>query len=269
MTDQFVDPDGGGAVRRYLGLDRSEVPDGDGGWILAGQAPIADHLRGPGGRLRTGALLAMIDSVGGFASGLAALPDWIVTTSISLCVGRAPSIGPVRLEPRVLRRGRNSVVTEVSVLDGQAGPVASAVITCAVLTPTSGPPQLARPVQIPAPEPYDAPEPYEQFLRIGGEPGPQATTRISLDPHLRNRWGILHGGVVAALVDVAATRAAGGGTSTDVVLHFLSPARVGPVDAVAEVIGTRADGTLTQVSVLDGGPDGRRVAISSVTVRPG
>lgn len=268
-AERFVDPDGGGSVRRYLGLDRSEVPDGDDGWMLVGRAPAADHLCGPDGGLRTGALLAMIDSVGGFAAGLAALPDWIVTTSVLLRVGRAPTTGPIRLEARVLRRGKNAVVTEVSVFDEggvASGAIASAVITCAVLTPTSGPPQLTRPVRIRAQAPFDSPEPYETFFRLAGTP---AQTRLELDPHLRNRWGILHGGVVAALVDVAAVRAANGGASSDVVLHYLSPARVGPVDAVAQVIGTRTDGTLVQVSVSDAGAQGRRVATASVTVRSG
>jgi len=270
QEDRFLDPDGGGSVRRYIGLDRSEISDRDGGWMLVGRAPVTDHLRGPGGRLRTGALMAMIDSVGGFAAGLAALPDWIVTTSLLLRVGNAPDAGPVRLEPRVLRRGRSSVVAEVAVFDEGAnapGPVASAVITCAVLTPTAGPPQLTRPVRFPAPPPFDDPEPYERFLRVRTAAAGRTSLDLELEPHLRNRWGILHGGVVAALVDLAAV-AAVGGISSDVVLHFLSPARVGPVGATAEVIGTRVDGTLVQVSLNDAGAETRQVAIASVTVRP-
>ena len=58
---------------------------------------------------------------------------------------------------------------------------------------------------------------------------------IDLADRLRNPWGILHGGVVATLVDLAAEHATGGGCTTDVVLHFLAPNRVGPVRATARV----------------------------------
>jgi acyl-coenzyme A thioesterase PaaI-like protein len=55
---------------------------------------------------------------------------------------------------------------------------------------------------------------------------------------LRNPWGILHGGVVASLVDAAAEHASGGRATADVVLHFLAPNRVGPVRATARDLGT-------------------------------
>ncbi len=66
--------------------------------------------------------------------------------------------------------------------------------------------------------------------------GPSAV-EMPLAESLRNPWGILHGGAVAALVDLAAEHAAGGVT-TDVVLHFLAPNRVGPVRATATPVGT-------------------------------
>ena len=45
---------------------------------------------------------------------------------------------------------------------------------------------------------------------------------MPLAESLRNPWGILHGGAVASLVDLAAEHVTGGIT-TDVVLHFLAP----------------------------------------------
>ena len=71
---------------------------------------------------------------------------------------------------------------------------------------------------------------------------------------LRNPWGILHGGAVASLIDVAAEHVTGGVT-TDVVLHFLAPNRVGPVRANVRTIGSRADGTVLRVEVRDEGAD--------------
>ena len=79
---------------------------------------------------------------------------------------------------------------------------------------------------------------------------------MPLAEQLRNPWGILHGGAVASLVDIAAEHASGGVT-TDVVLHFLAPNRVGPVRATAEPVGARrrADGTVMRVEVRDVGAD--------------
>ena len=53
------------------------------------------------------------------------------------------------------------------------------------------------------------------------------TVEMPLADSLRNPWGILHGGAVASLIDLAAEHVTGGIT-TDVVLHFLAPNRVGP-----------------------------------------
>jgi acyl-coenzyme A thioesterase PaaI-like protein len=79
--------------------------------------------------------------------------------------------------------------------------------------------------------------------------------------------GILHGGVVAALVDLAAEHATRG-IVTDVVLHFLAPNRVGPVRAEVRVLGARADGTICRVEVRDAGADRvTAVAIATAAAR--
>ena len=63
---------------------------------------------------------------------------------------------------------------------------------------------------------------------------------IDLPDDLRNPWGILHGGVVAALVDLAAEHATVEGSPPTSCLHFLAPNRVGPVRATASVLGARS-----------------------------
>ena len=87
---------------------------------------------------------------------------------------------------------------------------------------------------------------------------------IDLADGLRNPWGILHGGVVATLVDLAAEHATNGAHTTDVVLHFLAPNRVGPVRAIARALGQRSDGTVLRVEVRDEGAD-RTTALAIVT----
>ncbi len=87
--------------------------------------------------MRTGALLTNLDSVGGFLAGLSVLPRWIVTTSLMATVTRLDHRGPLRVHGRVLRRGRNSVVAGLEVVDEGRGDalVAASTGTFAVLDP--------------------------------------------------------------------------------------------------------------------------------------
>jgi uncharacterized protein (TIGR00369 family) len=215
-------------------------------------------------------LLTMLDMVGGLCGGLAALPDgWVVSTNLSARIVRVEHTGPFRLDARVLRAGRASVVTAVTVHDEGAAdaPVVDGVLTSAVLVPDGGPPQWNRPMVIDAGPPPASPLPsVSDWLGVSAVDA--STVEIPLVESLRNPWGILHGGAVAALVDLAAEHVAGGVT-TDVVLHFLAPNRVGPVRATAVPVGSgraRADGTVLRVEVRDEGAD-RVTALAIATSR--
>ena len=266
-------------MSEYFRLERWEIPPADGGEgfsEFAGRVPLDDHHRGAGGGLRTGALLTNLDSIGGFLSGLSVLPQWIVTTSLMVTVTRLDHRGPLRVHGRVLRRGRNSVVVGMEVVDeGHLdGLVAAAIGTFAVLDPGDMNVEFERPAFVAMPAPAtDLPLP-EEFFRI--EPGTGSTTRLDLADHLRNPWGILHGGAAAMLADVASCRAAAGPgpsatvehlAAADTVLHYLRPARAGPVEARCRVLGGPPGRTLVRVALHDLGSDDRLVAMGSVVVR--
>jgi len=243
---------------------------------MGGRAPVDDHQRGPGGGLRTGGLLTSLDSLGGFTSGLAVLPQWIVTTSLLATVSELAHVGPLRLRADVLRRGRTSVVTSLDVVDEGADDrhVAAALMTCAVLEPGAMTLEFDRPFALAMPGPPADPVGPEEFFSI--EPGEGPVTRLRLDDRLRNPWGILHGGAVAMLADEAACRAAAAGltgtgaghgvAAADMVLHYLRPVRVGPVEARCTVLGTRAGRASVRVAIHDVGADDRLVTLGSVTV---
>jgi uncharacterized protein (TIGR00369 family) len=266
----------GRSVARFVGVDLREVGDWETGEVI-GEAisPSPDHLRSVSGGIRTGALLTLCDNVGGFCAGLAALPDgWVVSTNLNLTVTPLRAQGPLRLRSTVLRKGKAAIVTDVRVTDSGAGDaiVADAVLTSAVLIPEGGPPQWARPAHLQAPPATDLPN-LVDWLGIRDVPGAAAgVVELDVSDAVRNPWGIVHGGVTASLVDVAAERAVASHSDApvetgDVSLHFLAPARVGPVRATATVMGERADGTVVLVEVRDIGRD--RVAARAVaTVRP-
>jgi acyl-coenzyme A thioesterase PaaI-like protein len=246
-------------VDAIIGLTREEAAG-----TVVGRVPIVEHTRRPGGGVHTGVILAAIDATGGLACGLASLPAWTVSTSLMAVVPQQGHTGPLRFDATVLRASRARVVASVDVRDEGDGDrrAAHAVLTTAVLDPANGPPPFHRPVRVePAAARVDDLE-----AAFGIAPGDGLTTTLELGPSLRNRWGILHGGAVAMLADVAAARAAGGGTVGRAVLHFLAPARTGPVEARCTVLAGRGDQRVVLVSMHDTGHDDRQVALASATL---
>lgn len=266
----FAAPGAGRSISTHLGLSMREVAvPGSELTGIDGVAPAATHLRGPGGNVSAGVLLTMIDSVGGLAAGLAVLPEWVVSTNLMMTTARFDQVGPFAVTGRILRAGRKAVVSSVQVTDeGRDGAlVADGVLTSAVLAPADGPPVWTRPLVLDASAPGPTPAPdLDEFFGIAAEDA--RTVVMPLAEHLRNPWGILHGGATAVLVEAAAGHVTGGdGRVADAVVHFLAPGRVGPVAARAEPVGERPDGDLVEVSVHDLGADDRRMAVAVVTVR--
>jgi acyl-coenzyme A thioesterase PaaI-like protein len=260
------DEETGRGISRYVRVRIEEVGPPDTPEVV-GHAPVSAHLLAPDGSMRTGALLTLLDSVAGLCGGLAALPDgWVVSTNmIASRVGDA-RVGPLTIESRLLRKGRNAVVTSARIHDrGTGAQVLDGVLTSSVLVPEQGPPQWPRPFTLgPEPEPDVAAPGVEQWLGLRAD-GPDAV-ELDITAPIRNPWGILHGGVVSILADEAAARVTGGVT-TDVALHFLAPNRTGPVRAHARVLGTRGDGAVVRVELRDTGASDRVTAVALATCR--
>jgi uncharacterized protein (TIGR00369 family) len=251
-------------VATFLGLSMRETGAvREGGAELRGTVPVGDHLRNRDGSLAGGVLAGLVDSVGGLCGGLASLPGWVVSTNLMLRVLGRDAVGPLHVDGEVWRAGRNAAVAGVRIADAR-GPVATGALTSAVLVPAGGPPVFPRPVELVVPP---APEPPGLTEFVATTAVDDATLRLELTDALRNPWGILHGAVTAMLADLAGLHAARGVATTDLVLHFLSPARVGPVEARAVVVGQRGDGALLRIELLDRGVEDRVVAVAVSTVR--
>jgi acyl-coenzyme A thioesterase PaaI-like protein len=264
-------------------LEERHDPDRpDGPPLLVAELPALDHLVDASGTASTGALVAAVDVIGGLVNGLAVLPDWVVTTNLTYrrvapTAGDAPD-GPLTLTARHLRKGRTSSVGSTTVTRADGTQVATAVVTSAVLTPAAGPPSHARPFQgvdfeVPDLERYRSSP--ERFVGIGPGARPDEV-RFEVLPHLRNPWDIIQGGATAVAADAAARHAVAAATgvdpdaliATDLVVHFVSPGRTGPVRARGEVLGGRADDHLVRVLVADEGADDRTIVVAVATVRP-
>lgn len=271
-------------MSHYLPMPVVEIGDGTAALpTTRGTFSAPAHVVDAEGRLETGMLASLTDSIGGMTSGLACLPDWIVTTNLSL--RRSPvalqgprGTGDLVIDTRVMRRGRSSAVTRSTVSDRAGHEVATSWITCAILTPAGGPPPFTRPVTLNdhqrSTDPLFERSPAEFFcLEAGDTPG-----ALLLHPaqHLRNPWGILHGGAVAHLLDSAARCAVTGRREpgptpgiivSDLVIHYMNPGRDGPIDARAAIIGTDGDDVLVRVTATDRGSDGRLMNVAVMTVR--
>jgi uncharacterized protein (TIGR00369 family) len=260
-------PSGGRDIGSYVRADMWETDKAR----VVGRAVDLDHLRDPNGQVRAAALCSLIDFAGGVGSGLASLPDgWVVTTNLAVRTVAGAHRGPLRIDSEVLRRGRNNVVAHVQIHDegDDDALVADGVLTSAILVPEDGPPQWERPMRITRPPMEEPPPVIDEWLalrRLDANGSGQGVVEVDLTDNLRNPWGIMHGGVVAFLVDLATAHASGGAT-TDVVLHFLAPNRTGPVRATAQPLGTRRDGTVCRVEVRDLGAD-RTTAVAIATAR--
>lgn len=267
---QFHDGETGRAVNRTTRVSMREVvTDETSGTRVDGEVLELDHLRGPQGNVRVGALLTIADTVGGMCSGLAALPRWVVSTNLMLRTVPARHRGPFDVHGRALRIGRTSVVTEVEIRerDGDRAVVADGVLTSAVLEPEGGPPAFPRPLVLVAP-PADGDDSVLPLLEFFGVRAVDETSvALDITDRLRNPWGILHGGATAVLVDAAATQAvAERAIVTDVVLHFLRPGRIGPAFARTTSLGRRPDGHVVRVEIVDAGAGDRVMSVAVCTV---
>jgi len=95
---------------------------------------------------------------------------------------------------------------------------------------------------------------------------------VDLRADLVNPAGMLQGGVIATLVDVAGGVAAARATSSrvvftsDLTLHYLAAGRIGPVRAVARVLRRGRTSVVVEVEVIDTGADDRLMTVATMTL---
>jgi len=213
--------------------------------------PFTDDVRAEDGRMRPVAILMAIDMGAGLTAGLAVPPDWTVTADIETRFVSDCRVGPLQVASRSLKAGTTMSIVESRVTDGHGSLVALSTANHGVLSPdfedefrtlpVGGSKRFASP---------DAPgESLEHYFGLTVDDG-----RVSLPASVqtRNPWGIVHGGLVSLMVEVAAAHA-GIESPTDVVVRYLSPVRQGP--AVAEVVEVveRADDRLVRIQITDEG----------------
>ncbi|HTT86778.1 MAG TPA: PaaI family thioesterase [Acidimicrobiales bacterium] len=103
-------------------------------------------------------------------------------------------------------------------------------------------------------------------------PGAELAMEMEVTPKVVNGAGVLLGGLMATLADMAAgsllMRGAPPGqryTTRDLHITFLAPVRRGPVRAVARVLRRGERSAVVRVEVHDGGDGDRHVASATLS----
>ena len=246
------------------------------------------------GRVDPATLLVLTDVLGGFLVGRVIAPDWMATAQLALHMFEPPGVGDLRIGATVVRSGRSTVVVsadiDIDIAVGPAGPdghaapgagsngprrAGAAELTFVRLPrrdttldlPTDGP-SAGRRLSLAVPG-SGLTSPLRRSIGVDESRGSVA---LEVTPYVRNSFGAVNGGVVAALAAVAAEGAAAERTGVpvrvaDVVVTYLAQARVGPVEASASVLRVDGPVALVRVEVRDLGlpdDDGRpRVAVTA------
>src|SRR5690606_11103383 len=242
------------------------------------------------GRVDPATLLVLTDVLRGFLVGRVIAPDWMATAQLALHMFEHPGVGELRIGATVVRAGRSTVVVSADIAVGPARPAGHGVsgagsdgprrVGAAELTfvrlprrdttldlPTDGP-SAGRRLSLAVPG-SGLTAPLRRSIGVDESRGSVA---LEVTPYVRNSFGAVNGGVVAALAAAAAEGAAAERTGVptrvaDVVVTYLAQARVGPVEASASVLRVDGPVALVRVEVRDPGlpdDDGRpRVAVTA------
>ena len=98
-----------------------------------------------------------------------------------------------------------------------------------------------------------------------------AVVELDMRADLENSAGMLQGGILATLIDVAAGVAAARAVgrrqvfTADMNIHYLRPGRVGPFRATGTVLRAGRTAIVTEVTVVDTGADDRVMTVARAT----
>lgn len=231
-----------------------------------------------------GSLATVVDVLcGSLCAGVVA-PDWMATSTLTMRLGAVPS-GPLVLDASVLRAGSRSVTLEVegsAPADGVPGghPVLAAMLGFSRLERRADNLDLSDRSVEPGTR-YDFGRPAggarPGFTEALEQRAVDAAAGVTLTPvtdYLRNSFGAVNGGVVAAIAAGAALAGAGDGSILEeVAVHHLGQGRHGPVATTTRVALRRGRRTVRRVELRDTGavddPEGRLMAVAHVGMYDG
>jgi acyl-coenzyme A thioesterase PaaI-like protein len=260
-------------ILRDLRLAVEHRPDGTStAWI-----PASEHVCHASGVPRAGVLSILVDVVGGGLAAMAVRPDWIATADLTLHLTPRTVAGEIRAHGAVRRRGRTTVVAEVTLDAIDAGgtpvPLGLATMSFAVL-PRRDTNLVIDQVDVVtrstmATETSGLTTAFPDRIQLTVVEAGAGVVEVPLDDYIRNSLGAIQGGVMAATAAAGAEAALGAACgraveTVDLQVTFLALARVGPIRTRARVLESDPAYGAAHVEIVDTGAADRVTTLARV-----
>jgi acyl-coenzyme A thioesterase PaaI-like protein len=250
-------------------------------------SPLTDAVRDPSGAAGLGYLVTLADACASMPALCGVAPDWTVTADLMLHEFAPLVHGPAVIDCHLTRAGARFASVRVEMYDGEglrdpaevADPitlrrVATGTVNFArVSSATSDISHLMDPLrEVGTRRRWTTPEgpptePIASYCGIAVVDAPSGVVEVAIAPHVRNNRGQLSGGVLGVVFQSAAEAAHPGFSGSDMVIHYLSGARHGPVRTRALVVRATDDHVVTRIDAYDAGADDQLVAQATVTLQ--
>ena len=241
------------------------------------RAPVVPEICRKDGTLQVGAVATLIDVLGGALTVRAVHPDWIATASLSVHMTGRPSSETVAAAGEVIRAGRTMVIIDADIREetedaaGSVRSIGKAMMTFSRLPRREDTPALN--LEVTGPERFDfategsgLDRSYRDAAGVRVLDEGAGVAEIEMKHYVRNSVGVLQGGMIAVLADVAGEIAARSATgrpvaTNDLAIQYLSQGKRGPFRTRTRVLRTTHDTALTRVEVVDSGLEDRVIAV--------
>src|SRR3954453_15345908 len=219
-------------------------------------SPLTDAVRDASGAAGLGYLVGLVDVNTAMVGLCASSPDWTATSDLMLHESAPLVHGPTILESHLTRAGSRLVVVRVEIYDGEG------LTDMEELTDPGDLPRVAPGLvtfaRVPAAtsaasatwDPLSTVGVRRHLERVGDLPTEPLLDRIGLkvidaaegvvelgnSPYVHNSRGRINGGVLGMVFQGAAEATAPGYVGSDLHIHYLASARVGPIRTETHVV---------------------------------
>jgi len=250
-------------------------------------SPLTDAVRDASGAGGLGYLVGLVDVNTAMVGLCASTPDWTATADLMIHEAAPLVHGPTVLESHLTRAGSRLIVVGVDIYDGdgitdldeigdpiELTRVATGLVTFARVPASTSTasatwdPTSTIGVRRHLEREGDLPtEPLLERIGLQVVDAPAGVVELPNSPYVHNSRGRINGGVLGMVFQGAAEAAAPGYVGSDLHVHYLASARVGPLRTDTHVVREVDDHVVCRVTAVDAGADDLVVAQATVTLQ--